>query len=39
MVYTPIAIFQLSVGNKIKDSYWNLRRKAVMYDVPENLFK
>ena len=27
--------FPISVGNKIKDSYWNLRRKAVMYDVPE----
>ena len=27
--------FAISVGNKISDSYWNLRRKAVMYDVPE----
>jgi aminomethyltransferase len=27
--------FATSVGNDIENTYWNLRRKAVMYDVPE----
>ena len=27
--------YLISLGNKVEDMYWNLRRKALMYDVPE----
>ena len=27
--------FPISVGNNVESAYWSLRRKAVMYDVPE----
>ena len=27
--------YPISLGNDVEEMYWNLRRKAVMYDVPE----
>ena len=27
--------YPISIGNDVEEMYWNLRRKAVMYDVPE----
>jgi len=27
--------YPISLGNNVEEMYWNLRRKAVMYDVPE----
>ncbi|MDB2636009.1 aminomethyltransferase family protein [Alphaproteobacteria bacterium] len=27
--------YPISLGNNVEDMYWRLRRKAVMYDVPE----